>query len=235
MNHDAVEPRAARRRMLETPRYREHAMSLCDLTVTIPPLELPDRVETFLQDADERVQAFMNSNASLSIPSFVPSDYPRVYAALHTVRDQHLAPGNLFCEWGSGLGVVAGLAALLGFAAYGIEIRGDLVAEGEALAEDHHLPVDLVQGTFIPEQNQSVIDHVGDLAWIESGGNCGYEELGLEPEELDVIFVYPWPGEEHVVTSLFDHVAAVGAILVSYHGFEDIRVRRKTPTRARRS
>ena len=54
-------------------------------------------------------------------------------------------PRGRFCEWGSGMGVVTGLAETLGFNAYGIEINADLAAaadqfSAEAAGEDVPLP-----------------------------------------------------------------------------------------------
>ena len=42
------------------------------------------------------------------------------YRSLRALAATVEAPGRLFCEWASGLGVVAGLAALLEFDAFGI-------------------------------------------------------------------------------------------------------------------
>ena len=50
----------------------------------------------------------------------------------------------------------------------------------------------------------------------------------LEVTELDVVFAYPWPGEEEAVVDLFEAFAADGTLLVTYHGLEDLRLQRKT-------
>lgn len=50
--------------------------------------------------------------------SFVPSEYERVLDALVELR----APGVRFLEWGSATGVIAVMAGLLGYEAYGIEL-----------------------------------------------------------------------------------------------------------------
>ena len=42
-----------------------------------------------------------------------------------------------------------------------------------------------------------------------------------------MIFAYPWPGDEEVVDALFLEFGAAGALLVTYHGIEGVRVRRK--------
>ena len=49
-----------------------------------------------------------------------------------------------------------------------------------------------------------------------------YEGMDLELDEIDVFYVYPWPGEQELMHDLFQAVAADGAILVTYYGNKDI-------------
>ena len=42
-----------------------------------------------------------------------------------------------------------------------------------------------------------------DVAWLTTTGPDGYDELELEPDDFDVVFAYPWPGEEQVIFDLF--------------------------------
>jgi hypothetical protein len=56
----------------------------------------------------------------------------------------------MFCEWGSGLGVVTCLAALLEFDANGIEVDSTLAHASRLLAADFDVPVEFAQGNFIP-------------------------------------------------------------------------------------
>jgi hypothetical protein len=48
-----------------------------------------------------------------------------------------------------------------------------------------------------------------------------------------VIFAYSWPDEELVVGELFDRYAGAGALLLSYHGGDEFRLRRKARKRRR--
>jgi hypothetical protein len=66
-----------------------------------------------------------------------------------------------------------------------------------------------------------------DVAWLTTTGPDGYEELETEPDEYDVVFAYPWPGEEQVIFDVFADCAAVGALLLTYHGQEGLRLQRK--------
>jgi len=193
-----------------------------------------DEESAFLREADRRINEYLEARSDRNVYGFVPSDFVAVHSALRTIVDEAIAPGNTFCEWGSGLGVVASLAAMLGFDAWGIEIDHDLVAASEALANDFDLPVNFVCGNFIPPGGEVCADKTGELAWLAMGGADAYEEMGLDPEDFDVIFAYPWPGEEHVIAEMFDRHAAVGAVLLTYHGLEGVRLRRKIRDRSTR-
>src|SRR5579859_385397 len=104
------------------------------IDVPLPPgaSGLPDDVAAFLQEAQRRV-AHVRTEES---PAFVPSDYGGSYRALRIIHDEGLCKGRFFCEWGSGLGVVTGLAAMLGFDACGIEIEPSLVTAARRLTRD---------------------------------------------------------------------------------------------------
>ena len=135
---------------------------------------------------------------------------------------------------GSGFGVVACLAAELGFRASGIEIERGLVDGATQLANDFDVPADFVCGSFVPEGGEEFLESIDGFAWLIDGGRDGYDLLELAPDDFDVIFAYPWPGEEHVVIDLFDRYAATGAILVTFHGRDGLQMRRKVPDRRRR-
>jgi hypothetical protein len=48
------------------------------------------------------------------------------------------------------------------------------------------------------------------------------------------VFAYPWPDEEAVTGELFERYAGTGAVLATYHGRDEFRVRRKVGRRTRR-
>ena len=50
-------------------------------------------------------------------------------------------------------------------------------------------------------------------------------DIGLD--EIDVFFVYPWPGEQEMMLKLFQFVASEDAMLICYFGDQEIFIYRK--------
>jgi hypothetical protein len=196
-------------------------MSLTDVRLEVGAIPLPADVRAFLNEADRRIEEFQRH---AHLPGFVPSDFIQAYSLLHHLSEANLTRGNLFCEWGSGFGVVACLAAMLGFDAVGIEIEADLVDEAEKLADDFGVSVEFIRGSFIPCGSE--LPEVGEFCWLTTEEDRTTEELGLGPEDFDVIFAYPWPDEENATEEIFERFARKGAVLATYHG-GDFRLRRK--------
>ena len=144
-----------------------------------------------------------------------------------TIQASRLATGRRFIEWGSGLGVVACLAEWVGFDAVGIEIEPWLVNMAEALAAKNRNAARFTCGSFVPRGAEPRFDRLADIAWLSTDGTPAYDELELEPDDFDLIFAYPWPGEEQVIFDLFADYAAVGALLLTYHGQDGVRLQRK--------
>jgi hypothetical protein len=199
-------------------------MPLIDLELSGKSDKVPLDVRAFLREADRRIEQFRWEN---QVPAFVPSDYREAYMALQWLESSGHLTGRWFCEWGSGFGVVACLAAHLEFDAWGIEIEGDLVTAARSLADDFGFPVVFVQGSFIPSQGKKFAKAAGESSWMSDVAGGGHEKLGFEPEDFDVIFAYPWPDEEEVTAALFERYARIGAILITYHEDGGLRLRRK--------
>ena len=137
----------------------------------------------FLREAERRIEELQRESR---VPGFVSSNLEQAYRVLRVVAEAHAKPGALFCEWGSGLGVVACMAAMLDFDSVGIEIEEELVDAARKLADD-----------------------------------------------FDVIFAYPWPDEEDVTGVLFERYGAAGALMISHHGGDIYRLRRKLGKKSR--
>jgi hypothetical protein len=201
-------------------------MALVEVELTVSSDPLPDATAWLIADAQQRVEAFSDEHA-VSIPAYVPSDFEVVYRGLAAIELQRLATGRRFIEWGSGIGVITCLAESLGFDAVGIEIEPRLVEMAEELAEEHGASVQFARGSYVPHGAEPRLEMPDDVAWLASGGPDGYEELDMEPDDFDVVFAYPWPGEEQVIFDLFAGSAAVGALLLTYHGQDGLKLHRK--------
>ena len=194
--------------------------------------EVPEPFASLIQDADERWENFWAQKLNKRYPRYVASEPTQVYAALKHVRDEGLALGERFIEWGSGFGVATSLAAQLGFEATGIELEDGLVEIAESLAEKHQTGAEFIATTYIPEGYISY-DHVGgsDIVPDESFGHHPepprYEGMDIGLDEIDVFFVYPWPGEQEMMLKLFQSVASEDAILIAYYGDQEICIYRK--------
>jgi hypothetical protein len=205
-------------------------MPLVEVELSTARHELPGDVCAFLREAQARIDCFQRDRI---IPSFVASDFTQVYAVLEYLAQVAVSPGNLFCEWGCGFGVVTCLAAMLDFDACGIEIEGELVDHARQLASDFDLPVEFICGSFIPQGSEDCFRPNQQFTWLTTDTGPD-EDRELGPADFDVIFAYPWPDEEYVVERLFERYAGVGALLVTYHGGEEFRLRRKKSPKIRR-
>lgn len=202
-------------------------MRLVEIELAIGSDAIPTNVAMLLADAKTQID-LLEDDSRASIPAFVPSDFELVYRALSAIKAGNLTTGRRFLEWGSGNGVVTCLAVLLSFDAAGIEIEPKLVRLANELAEKNRIAAQFACGSFVPIGSEPRLDLAGDVTWLASGGHDGYEHLQLDPDDFDIIFAYPWPGEEQVIFDLFADHAAVGALLLTYHGQEGLRLQRKT-------
>lgn len=205
-------------------------MVLRDVQLEVDWTPLPADIKQFLLDADERVERYCE-NAADAYRGFIPSDYVAVYHALQAIMERQMPQGNVFCEWGSGIGVVACLASMLGFQSIGIEVADDLVEASTELAEDYDLDVEFFLGSFLPKDADVMIDQAftendGQLS-LDSTAPEAYSDIGLEIEDFDLVFCYPWPHDEPLMARLFDRFAARGALLLTYNETELVRLRRK--------
>jgi hypothetical protein len=141
---------------------------------------------------------------------FIPADYERVLEALIPLR----ASGRRFLEWGSAAGVITITADLLGFDAFGIEIDGDLVEAARALAARSGSQARFAQGSFLPAgyvyRPRDGDGRTGTIGQAASG----YLALGRALDEFDVVYAYPWDGEQPMMLDLMRQYGSPDAIFL---------------------
>jgi hypothetical protein len=126
---------------------------------------------------------------------FVPADYQLVEKSLLRLH----RPGLRFLEWGSATGVITIMADLLGYEAYGIEIDPALVEIARGLARDFESAAQFAAGSFLPADYEWVSED-GDRRYGTIGrGESAYATLGSDLDSFDIVFAYPWSGEEPIM------------------------------------
>lgn len=143
---------------------------------------------------------------------FVPCDHRDAYEALRRLRSR----AATFLELGSAAGVVTILADMLGYEACGIEIDPWLVQRSIQLAEQFGSQATFAEGSFVPEAYQHDVEHLADDRITITEGASAFAELGLELDDFDLVFAYPWPGEEDWLHTMVRGHARPGAILLTY-------------------
>jgi hypothetical protein len=197
-------------------------MALLDLPLTSDAARPPAEVRRFLREGERRIRRFQHARR---VPAFVGSDFVAVYGALRVLEEAGELGGRWFCEWGSGLGVVASLAAMLGFDAWGIEAEADLVRAARRLASDFDVPVEFVRGSYFPAGAEAGLTSGREFAWLSRAGRSGYEAMDVRLDEFDLVFAYPWPDEAEMIAELFEGHARAGARLLTYHPDGELRLR----------
>ena len=179
-----------------------------------------DRLHAALR---EQVDALPDGRRS----GFVSSDLAVVDRALAQVIHRDLPRGPVFCEWGSGLGAVCALAARRGLEAHGLEIQAELVEGGRHLLETLGLEANLAHGSFLRPGDD---DLVADCPYtVPDTAGDGWAELGLDPAAADLVFAFPWPGEEAFHDELFRRHTTPGALLLTFHEHSRVLVQRHEP------
>ena len=160
--------------------------------------ELEDRLAALREAGWALFDKFDHEVRDQRFHPFVAANYESVLEALIARR----GPGLKFLEWGSATGVITIMADLLGYDACGIELDASLVETSRALAMKFQSKARFVAGSFLPEGYQwKPRDGDGRLGTIGQG-RSGYLELGRSLDEFDIVFGYPWAGEEAMMHDL---------------------------------
>ncbi len=141
---------------------------------------------------------------------FVAADYEVVLAALLP----HRGKGRRFLEWGSATGVITIMADLLGFEAYGIELDSSLVATARGLAEKFDSRARFAAGSFLPTGYRWQPSDGDGRTGTVGTGSSGYLQLGYALDDFDIVFGYPWGGEEPMMLDLMKTYGRSDALLL---------------------
>jgi hypothetical protein len=116
------------------------------------------------------------------------------------------------------MGVVTIMADLLGFEAYGIELDGRLVDTARELAARYDSRARFAVGSFLPTGYQ-YRSNTGDRRMGTIGeGESGYLALHHPLEDFDIVYGYPWGGEEGVMLDVMRHYGRRDARLLLHSG-----------------
>lgn len=153
---------------------------------------------------------------------FFAAEYACVERALIALRQ----PGLRFLEWGSATGVITIMADLLGFEAFGIELDPELVDVARGLARRFDSRARFAVGSFLPSgyqwQSSTGDRRIGTIGY----GRSGYVELQHALEDFDIVFAYPWSGEEPIMHDLMRRLGGAQARLL-LHGQNGVHVYRQ--------
>ena len=154
-----------------------------------------DMDATFPAELQRLVEAGKRRSRQINCFDFVSSDPEHIWRSLAAL------PRAKFCEWGSGIGIMTGIASWLGYQATGIELNEELAAASRQLLVEHELHCDIRQGSYFDI-------HV----------------------EADYYFVYCWPGKQNEVEQHFLVSTPPQARLLICHGAADLRCKVRSRT-----
>jgi hypothetical protein len=172
--------------------------------------KLQARLDGLCEEGDEMATRFENDVRSKQWHPFKPAKYRVVLQALIKYR----GPNIRFLEWGSATGVITIMADLLGYEACGIELDASLVEVSRELAERNQSKARFAAGSFLPtgyrwepESGDGRLGTIGE-------GMAGYDELGIDLKEFDVVFGFPWDGEDDMMLDLMTECGGTEARLL---------------------
>lgn len=181
---------------------------------------LDARLDALCADGRELWQQFDDVFRQRHFHPFVPTDYAVARHLLASLR----SPGRRFLEWGSATGIITIMADMLGFDAYGIEIDAALVAMAHDAARRHRSAARFVTGSFLPAGYRYRARDGDSRTGTIADGPSGYLALGLALEDFDVVFGYPWAGEELVMLDVMQRYGRADALLLLYDSDNSLRV-----------
>ena len=161
---------------------------------------------------------------------YVSADFAAIYKRLEGLQGRV----HTFLEWGSGLGVVATMASRLGFDAYGIEVKPELVDAARDIAERFAASPQFATGSFIPEGFAGDVSQGDEFHRTETQDHSAYEQIDMELRDFDLVYAYPWPEEHATFRRIIRRCASPHALYLRYDAREGLSLTRPAARRARR-
>ena len=153
---------------------------------------------------------------------FVPADLRGAHDALALLRPR----ADSFVELGSGAGAITIVADLLGYDACGIEIEPWLVDAAVELAEDFDSSAQFTCGSFLPRGFRTDEWLDADFHVTYDGASSAWDEAGLDLADFDLVYAFPWPGEERLFDELLERYGRRGQLFLTYDAGEGFALRR---------
>lgn len=203
--------------------------------MSLQPIAIPDSIKhlphtpaaaALIDSTYDAIEAFMLRDEA-PIENFVTCDFHLLDQALTWIHEHHLLTGNRFCEWGAGFGAGALLATLHGMEAVGIEIEPSLVEAADDVADALGNSARFYRGSFVPRGVEGIEELIGEVKNVVTDEDDVYDQIGLDVDDFDLFFAFPWPGEHGFFETVFDARAAVGAMLLTYRGRDGMHLVRK--------
>lgn len=203
--------------------------------MTLESIEIPADIEqlpvsaaaaSLIESGSELADSILN-NWGTSFDNLVPSNFRLVDQSLTWIHQNHLLTGRRFCELGSGFGVATLLASLQNMETVGIEIESELVEQACELADRFDLSADFYCGSFIPRNVEGILEWACETERVITDEGNVYDEIGLEFDDFDLFFTFPWPGDRPFFEFVFDAAAATNSLLLMYDGRNGMQLMRK--------
>lgn len=201
----------------------------------LQPIAIPDSIkhlphttaaESLIDTTYDAIEAFMLRDDA-PIENFVTCDFHLLDQAITWIEQNHLLTGDRVCEWGAGFGAAALLAAQRGMTGVGIEIEASLVDAAEEVARAANNSAKFYCGSFVPRGVEGLEELIGEVKNVVTDEDDVYDEIGLDIDDFDLFFAFPWPGEHGFFEAVFDAAAASGALLLTYRGRDGMHLIRK--------
>jgi hypothetical protein len=177
-----------------------------------PDADLRARLTSLYEEGRRSAARFAAGANEREWHPFFAADYERVEGILLPLR----RPGLRFLEWGSATGVITIMADLLGFEAFGIEIDAGLVETARDLARSFDSGARFAAGSFLPAGYRWKSETGDPRLGTIGEGISGYEELRHPLADFDLVFAYPWSGEEPIMRDVMARHGGKGARLLLY-------------------